>query len=478
MGFIYSENQDPIYEARGTILVRYTGGSQYAVGLSNFSQSQELAATYRRLVTAKPFLDSVELNGASVSADTDSSPPALVIKAKHSNPVVAATAAQTVSDRFIGYAIEQRLGEIARLQSAAAAQGFINVQELVAAQFTAVDTLSPLEPVETPGNPVVPRTRRNVLMGGILGMVLAAGLALLLDSLRDTVRFPDQLERRFGVTGLGTIFKWSPQEVEERELVLWSSPKSTYAEAFRQIRANLEFATANPSEKVFLVSSPGPGEGKTTIVANLAIAVAQTGKRVVMVDGDLRRPSLHKLTNTDQRDPGLSNILADHSASIESAIQKTEMEGVDLIPSGPTPPNPAELLGSPRMAALLDHLRREYDMAFVDSPPVLLVADGSILASQVGGAVIVVDGLSTRSSSLQACLDTLRNTQVSLVGVIINKLKRPRFGYGYSYPHYYYYYRSYYKYYSEEELPVNGAGPFYRRLGQRAKVVWDRIRGA
>ena len=483
LGFFYSKSQDTIYEAGAIILVQHRG-SGFVPGTSDFRRSQELAATYRRLLTANPFLKQARQNSAitdiggefgSVSASTDSNPPVLNVRARHRDPTVAAITAQVVAEEFIDYAIEQRLAEIARLQSAAAAQGITNFDDLVAAQLATVDSLSLLESVTTPESPVLPRTRQNIILGSLLGLVLAAGGALLLESLRDTVRFPDQLARRFGATGLGTVFKWTPKEVAQGELVLQESPTSSYAEAFRQIRANLQFAFANHPSKVLLVSSPGPGEGKSTIICNLAIALAQTGKRVIVVDGDLRRPAVHRLFNGVDRDPGLSNFLADLSTDLAEVVHPTAAEGVEVMPAGPTPPNPAELLGSPKMNTLLSQLKSVYDTVLVDSPPLLLVADGSLVASQMDGVIVVVDGFGTRSSSLQAALDTLRNTNVNIVGVIINKLKRARFGYGYTYPYYYYY--SDYKYYTDsDEMPVNGTGRFYSRLTQQARRVWSRLR--
>ena len=485
LSYFYSQNQEPIYQAHASILVQYRGGGT-SLGVSDFTRSRELASTYARQVSARPFLERVEQSGqvpfnadrlrTMISSNTEATPPAVEVIVKHSDPGLAAATAQVLAEQFINYAVEQRLAEIARLQTAAAAQGLTNVESLVSAQFTAVDSLSLLEPVRPPGRPTVPRTRQNITLGVILGLVLATGGALLLEGLGDTVRFHDQLNRRFGVNGLGIIFRWSSQDVEEDSPVVWKSPASSYAEAFRQIRANLQFATANQPGNVFMVTSPGPGEGKTTILSNLAVSLAHTGKRIAVIDGDLRRPSLHRQFDVARREPGLSNLLADQTAKLDDAMLPTEVEGITILPSGPTPPNPGELLGSSRMAALMSELRDKYDMVLVDSPPMLMVADTAVLSTQVDGAIVVVDGTSTRSSSLQAALETLRNTKVSIFGVIINKLKRSRFGYGYSYPYYYYYY-SFYSYYSDENGNGAGAdGRFYTRLGRRAKTALSRLR--
>ena len=203
--FFYSSSQPSVYEAKSTILVQYRGNA-LAVGLSDFGRSEDLAATYRKLVTAAPFLlrlqqldevpFTVDTLRSMISATIASNPPVLGIRVRHADPVVAAATAQLVTEEFIDYAIEQRLGEIARVQAAAAAQGITNVQSLVAAQLTAVDSLSLLEPVAQPGGPVLPRTRQNLLLGVFLGFLISVGAILLLESMGDIVRSPEEINRR------------------------------------------------------------------------------------------------------------------------------------------------------------------------------------------------------------------------------------------------------------------------------------------
>ena len=465
-------------------MVQY-GGSGFGLGTSNFSQGAELAATYSRLATARPFLDRVRQHSTfvsdptslgSVSASRDSNPPTLIIKVRHRDPVSAAMSAQVVAEEFIDYVIERRLGEIARRQTIAAAQGVANIADLTAAQFVALDSLSLLDPeVPPPGEPVVPRTRQNTILGVILGLALALGGAILLESLRDTVRFAEQLTRRFGVPSLGVVFKWSSQDIDEGSLIISDAPDSSYAESLRQIRANLQFTTANQPGQVLLVTSPGPGEGKSTLLCNLAIAFGTAGKRTVIVDGDLRRPSMHSMLRSVAREPGLSNYLAALEPDLRAILHPSEKEGVWVIPSGPTPPNSAELLGSPSMSTLIEQLRDEFDLVFIDSPPLLVVADGPLLASQSDGVIVIVDGFATRSASLRASLDALRNAQANVLGVVINKLKRPRFGYGYGTP-YYYAYQSYYRYYGGDEVSVNGTGRLFNMLAGGPKRVWSLFR--
>ena len=280
----------------------------------------------------------------------------------------------------------------------------------------------------------------------------------------------------FGRWPVGVVFKWAQQDVEAAGLIISDAPTSSYAETLRQIRANLQFTTANQPGQTLLVTSPGPGEGKSTIMCNLAVAFATAGKRVVALDGDLRRPSVHTLLTAAPREPGLSNFLAAIEPDAREILHPSRHEGIWVIPSGPTPPNPTELLGSPRMSTLLAQLKNEFDLILVDSPPALVVADASVLASQSDGTLVIVDGAATRSASLRAALDVLRSAQTEVLGVVVNKLKRPRFGYGYRYP-YYYDYHSYYRYYGNSgDISENGTQRIFSKLTAGPRRVWSRIR--
>ena len=292
-----------------------------------------------------------------ITARTGSDPPTLDIRARSSDPELAAAVVSVVAEEFIDFVIEQRLAEIARLQAAAATQGVNNVPDLIAAQFTIVDSLSVLEPAVVPSTPILPRPRRSTILGAILGAMLAIAGALLFGNLSETVRDPVEIRRRFGINTLGTIFKWSSKEVSDDELVLWKFPSSGFSESFRQIRANLQFATSNEPNQVLMISSPGPSEGKSTAISNLAVALAQTGKTVVIVDADLRRPSIHRRFSPSSREPGVSNYLSDVKLGVGDVLRETQFEGISIIPGGPIPPNPSELLGSRRMSDLTEEAR-------------------------------------------------------------------------------------------------------------------------
>ena len=360
-------------------------------------------------------------------------PPEIAIRVRDRDPNLAAQSAELVANEFIDYVVEQRLGDIARLQSAALAQGLTNIGNLVAAQFTAVDALSILEPVSVPGKPILPQTSRDITVGILLGIGAGLGAVLVIASVKDTISDPEELQRRFGVTPLGAIFRWpEPQPVGEPVMMV-HQPTGGYSESFRQLRANLQFASAGRTARTLVVTSPGAGEGKSTITCNLAVALAQNGSRVVVVDADMRRPSVHRLFDLETREPGLSNFLADETLDADDIIREVSIAGVSIIPGGPNPPNPSELLGSPRMSHLIEAIKEKADFVLLDSPPILMVADGAVLASQVDGAIVAVEGTATRPSAIRACLTALAHTDVWIAGVVVNKIKRARFGYGYGY---------------------------------------------
>ena len=466
--YFLSQNVTPSYEATTTILVEYRS-SGFGLGASNFAQSEELASTYRRLLIAEPFLSTLELSGASVFASNAKNPPVINVRVRHGNPVVAASTAQMVAEEFVTYAMEKRLSEIARIQSAAAAYG-ITAGDVAAAQLSAVDSLSILEPVEVPTTPVIPKTTQNTVLGGILGLMVALAAIFIISGLEDTVRSPDRLQEQFGVAGLGSVFNWTDEEDKASEgPIILSAPTSTYAEAFRQFRANFEFTTASYDKHVYVVSSPGPSEGKTTLVSNLAVAIAQTGKKVLVVDGDLRRPSLSRVFEGMTKTTGLSNYLADRNIDTSDVIRTAkESERVDVIPSGPIPPNPGELLASDRFRQLIEKITDMYDFIILDSPPLLPVADAAVMAAQVTGAMLVVDGQTTKSAALKAALGMIRNSKSPILGVVINKLKRRRFSYGYGYGYGYPYYR-YYEYKSHD------SGGDSKKTNSLVKRVFSKV---
>ncbi len=233
VAFFYSDRIEPVYEARAVLLVRYSGGTLLPT-TGNFNQSNELASAYQRLVTASPFLQRVsEQEGfgmssgalrSMVSARAFEDPPIVEIRAKHSDPDIAAATAQTVADEFTEFVIERRLTEIARIQNAAAIQGIESSESILTAQLSAIDTLSLLEPVRTPGGPISPRTRQTAILGGLASLVIAGLLVILLDIYQDAVKSTDQIGSRFGLTSLGVVPRWKNKGPGTEPLAMLDDP--------------------------------------------------------------------------------------------------------------------------------------------------------------------------------------------------------------------------------------------------------------
>lgn len=234
-------------------------------------------------------------------------------------------------------------------------------------------------------------------------------------------------------------------------LVAWNNPKSPPAEAYRALRTNLQFIGLDRPLSSLLVTSAGPGEGKSTTSANLGAVMAQAGRRVILVGADMRKPQLHNIFGFPN-DVGLTNVLTGH-VPWQKALRDTPIDGVRLLASGPIPPNPAELLGSQRMGDLLKQLQEEVDMVIVDAPPVLSVTDAGVLSQWVDGVLFVVcAGVTPRELALEAKLQ-LEKVGARIVGTVVNRIERQA-----GYYHYYYYY-----YGDDNPAPANGE-PWWRRL--------------
>ncbi len=292
-----------------------------------------------------------------------------------------------------------------------------------------------LAPAQEPKTPVSPNIPQNVLFAAIAGAVLAGGVAFLLEYLDDTIKDADDAQRVLGVSMLGAIMRIAGVHQPPDNLVTIKHPRSPIAEAYRVLRTNLRFSGIENPTGALVVTSAGPSEGKTTTAANLAVTMAQGGRRVVLLDTDLRRPMIHKLFGFPN-DVGLSSLFLGDAPTLDSVLQPTEIPTLRVITSGPLPPNPAEVLDSTLMKQVLHDLRAQSDMVILDSPPALAVADASILGAQCSGAVIVIDAGRTRSDASRRALQSLKQTGTKVLGVVLNKLSTRRASYYYSYYYY------------------------------------------
>lgn len=317
-----------------------------------------------------------------------------------------------------------------------------------------------VDPAVPPEFPISPKKKLNLILATLVGLGLGIGVVFFLEYLDNSVRTVEDVER-LQLPLLGSIpdiepekqnglwralpkKKGSEDEVGRlaTRLVTHLKPKSPYSEAYRSLRTQIQYARSEKPVQTILVSSPGPGEGKSTSVTNLAITMAQMGSKTILIDSDLRRPVLHSLFDL-KRDVGLSNYLVGR-AEIEEVIRPTSVDNLYLISCGILPPNPSELLGSKRMQELIQQLKNEYDYVLFDSPPLIAVTDAVVMAPWVDGVVLVLrSGKTDRDAAVRA-FELLRNVKANVLGTLLNDVL-PSYMYG-SYYYYYYYY-----YYSSED---------------------------
>lgn len=222
------------------------------------------------------------------------------------------------------------------------------------------------------------------------------------------------------------------KDLSPRRLIVHEEPKSPVAEAYRTLRTNIQYAKVDGGLQVLLFTSAGPEEGKSTVAANTAVALAQAGHRVILIDCDLRKPVQHHLFNLNKK--GLTNCLVGESPAVD-LLQDTEVENLRLLASGPVPPNPAELLGSVRMDAVLATLKGAADYIVLDSPPAIAVTDASVLARKADGVLLVLDADTVRPEMARKARELLENAQGVVLGVILNRIEVES-----EHSYYYYYY--------------------------------------
>jgi len=323
----------------------------------------------------------------------------------------------------------------------------LQVQYQLARITEAVDVavVRPIDSASLPAAPVSPNRRRDAMLAAALGIFLGMAAAVVLDRLDDSVRSPDDIAEQLGLSVLGMIpaIKLDANRpgsvVTMERLVTHANPRSPVAEAYRSLRTNLAFARAREEIKTLVLTSPGPADGKSTTVANLAITFAQQGQRTLLIDADLRRAVLDK-TFSVPRSPGLTEVIVGE-AELSAAVNETAVPNLFVLGSGHFPPNPSELLGSGAMRNVLREAKEQFDVILFDSPPLLAVTDAAVLATMVDGTVLVVRMGATARQAVRRALGQLRAVHGRVLGSVMNDVDLRKSSYygGYGYAYYAYY---------------------------------------
>jgi polysaccharide biosynthesis transport protein len=298
-----------------------------------------------------------------------------------------------------------------------------------------------VDAAETPRRPATPNTRNNLLLALFGGTTLAVGLAFLFEYLDNRIKSPDELKQHLGLAFLGLVPALFDKTIDNP--LINNGVPGNFSESFRAVRTSLLFSSADTGGRSVVITSTGPGEGKTVVATNLAVALAQAGLRVLLIDADMRKPRVHIVFKRAQA-PGLSNILVGN-AKVSESVGTTTVPGLWVLPAGQLPPNPAELLGSKRFRDFLASLSQHFDWVLVDTPPVMAVTDSSVVAHVVTGVVFVVGAEMTSRHAAQRAVERIESTRAKFIGAVLNRVDLQHNSYYYSQYYRHEYSDAYYK---------------------------------
>jgi succinoglycan biosynthesis transport protein ExoP len=296
-----------------------------------------------------------------------------------------------------------------------------------------------IDAAEMPRSRKSPNTLMNLLLGLFGGATSAVGLAFFFEYFDNRIKNPDEVKQHLGLPFIGMVPALFGKGFENP--LISNGVPANFSESFRSVRTNLLFSSAEEGSRSVVITSTGPGEGKTAVATNVAVALAQAGQRVLIMDADMRKPRVHDVFNRAQ-EPGLSNVLAGKATSTE-AVHTTAVPGLWVMPAGLLPPNPAELLGSNRFRDFMTALSQHFDWIIIDTPPVMAVTDSSVVAHLATGVLFVVGSEMTSRYAAQRALEQLEQARAKLIGVVLNKVDLQHNSYYYSQ----YYRREYSDYY-------------------------------
>jgi non-specific protein-tyrosine kinase len=478
LALLITSQQQPKYAATATLLISPSSGSG-TLDYNSVLTAERLSKTYQKLAKNRTVLDQViadlqlpmdadELSG-QIRTRADGETQLLEITATDADPARAAAIANKTAEKFQAYVVdelshasEEKLGQIeatvadlktqidgtraeidtltARPDAAdpsvqsqidALTERLANLEgtygqlvalaaNLNANAAAAGDQITVAVPAVAPKYPFAPNRAVNIMLGLIAGLILAAAAILLLEYLDNTVKSISDFGALVGAPLLSTVMAIPKLSQGRKQLFVLEHPKGGASESIRLLRTNIEFASATKEIAVLGITSANPGEGKSTMAANLAVTLAQAGFVTALVDADLRRPSQHRIFGAGN-DRGLSNLLSSPDRPWDWASHQTMLPNLTLVPAGPLPPNPADLLSLERMRELLVEMRQTFDVIVLDTPPILVVSDPLIVAAHADGMILVAKSGKTRLDALKRAAATMQRGAVRIIGVIVNQ---------------------------------------------------------
>jgi succinoglycan biosynthesis transport protein ExoP len=309
----------------------------------------------------------------------------------------------------------------------------------ISGEFKA-STIRVVDAAEVPKSPFLPRRERDISLAALTGLLFAVGLVFFFEYLDNRIKSPQELRATLNVPFLGMV----PSAPDQHQALITDGVPANFAESIRSIRTNVLFSSAEEGAHIVVVTSAGPGEGKSVVSSNLAVSLAQAGQRVLLIDADMRRPRVHEIFDLPQ-EPGLSNLLVGDCKPSEAVRKWKAVPGLCVLSAGMIPPNPAELLGSKRFEEYISTLGEHFDWVLVDSPPVLAVADAAVVANGASGVVFVVGADQTSRQAAREAIHQLQSAHARVIGAVLNRVDLERNPYYYAH----YYRKEYAKYYAK-----------------------------
>jgi succinoglycan biosynthesis transport protein ExoP len=481
--YFVSTRLTPVYQAKTTVLVDMAS-SNSSVDYGFVLLNSELTQTYSQMMTRSPVLDEVatrlglvKVDPQAITAQPLSNTQLINIFVESSDPNLAADIANTLVTVFADQvhslqttrfsaseqSLQAQMADIENKIKAANEQlttitdptekdrletmvanysqtyaGLLQSYEQVRlAEAQTLSSIVQIDPANIPTVPVRPKTFQNVIIAALVSAILACGLIIGIDLLNDTVKTPEEITKKLGLPVLGVL---SHYKNKNGIPITESEPHSPTSEAFRTLRTNVKYAGAGLVKHIhsIMVISAMPNEGKTDVIINLGVVLAQSGQRVLLIDADLRRPTIHSRLGLNNL-VGLSNFFLSPEGQKERFFQKTRIVGLSALTAGNSPPNPSEILGSPLIGTILEKLKTNYDILLIDTPPCLAVSDAAEMLPYVEGVLLVIKPGSTRLAPLQRLIKQLHQQNANLLGVVLNDINLHNSSYGYYYKNNKYY---------------------------------------
>ncbi|MCR4796509.1 MAG: polysaccharide biosynthesis tyrosine autokinase [Ruminococcus sp.] len=445
--FCYSKFVMPLkYSSHISMYVQsYTGISENANQQNNISNSKQLVNTYMEVLKDDAVMNSVgELLKKQFDEDT------LIKNFGMSEGRISPSAIRdcySISSVTDTSAVKI----VATTKNAEVAAALCNDLTEVAPDYVeeavGVGSINTIDVAKVYNNPVAPNMKKNAVLGAMAALMLTCMIIFLVDFFDNTVRDTDAVGKEFKKPIIGEIAsfgiekKKKDQDEDDHVKLTDKNVPFTVVESYKSIRTNVSFALSTVDKKIFAVSSSNPREGKSTTSANIAIALAQGGNKILLIDADMRKAVQHKIFGLKNK-KGLSSAISKMS-KLEECIQKDVMENLDVMTAGPVPPNPSELLASDNMGAILEQLSSEYSMILIDTPPVNVVTDAMELAKYISGIIVVLRYGVTTNEDVDAAIKKVEFAQMNMLGFIMNDVKIKKAGYYSKYKNKYYYKKGY-----------------------------------